>query len=226
MQTNYRTFYTDSLAISFALLPTPEEYRNQQGIAYWQWAGAVMTSKHNNPRVPSVTKIVNTVTGYPEISFFVSDVLQNSQNMTAANIQAMSGVQLWDTQEVVDGQPPTTNYEYLFSLIGSSDSKDPDANSLFNVTTLQTLIKLGQNTTNIVKNPDKTYGVDFDIDNDEDWIQLQTYLGLKEVRQVYVIWLWMDTAYDYTFARVQSGGDVEIGVLGTLGATALNVTMT
>ena len=127
---------------------------------------------------------------------------------------------------MVDGQPPTTNYEYLFSLIGSSDSKDPDANSLFNVTTLQTLIKLGQNTTNIVKNPDKTYGVDFDIDNDEDWIQLQTYLGLKEVRQVYVIWLWMDTAYDYTFARVQSGGDVEIGVLGTLGATALNVTMT
>ena len=127
---------------------------------------------------------------------------------------------------MVDGQPPTTNYEYLFSLVGSSDSKDPDANSLFNVTTLQTLIKLGQNTTNIVKNPDKTYGVDFDIDNDEDWIQLQTYLGLKEVRQVYVIWLWMDTAYDYTFARVQSGGDVEIGVLGTLGATALNVTMT
>ena len=85
---------------------------------------------------------------------------------------------------------------------------------------------MGQNTTNIVKHPEKTYGVDFDIDNDENWIQLQTYLGLKEVRQAYVIWLWMETAYDYTFARVQSGGDVEIGVLGTLGATALNVTMT
>ena len=75
MQTNYRTFYTDSLDISFDLLPTPEEYRDQQGIAYWQWADAVMTSKHNSPREPSVTKIVNTVTGYPEISFFISDVL-------------------------------------------------------------------------------------------------------------------------------------------------------
>ena len=56
-----------------------------------------MTDKHNIPRVDSVTKIVNTVTGYPEISFFISDVLLNSQNMTTANIEAMTGVQLWET---------------------------------------------------------------------------------------------------------------------------------
>jgi hypothetical protein len=35
----------------------------------------------------------------------------------------------------------------------------------------------------------------------------------------------MDTAFNQTFARVQSGGDTEIGILGTLGATAFNVTM-
>ena len=49
-----------------------------------------MTDLHNDPRVDSVTKIVNTVTGYPEISFFISDLLLNSAIMTnQANIDAM-----------------------------------------------------------------------------------------------------------------------------------------
>ena len=41
-----------------------------------------------------------------------------------------------------------------------------------------------------------TYGVDFDIESDSNWTNLTSYLGLKEVRQAYVIWLWMDTAFN------------------------------
>ena len=47
----------------------------------------------------------------------------------------MTGVKLWDTQDAVEGGPPTTNYEYLFDLEGT-DGGDPDASSLFNITTL------------------------------------------------------------------------------------------
>lgn len=90
IETNFRTYYNDQLTITTDLLPSPDEYRNEQGIAYWQWADAVMTDLHNDPRVESVTKIVNTVTGYPEISFFISDLLLNSAIMTnQANIDAM-----------------------------------------------------------------------------------------------------------------------------------------
>ena len=186
-----------------------------------------MTENHNDPRAESATKIVNTVTGYPEISYFISELLTNSDNMSnPENVVAMTGVKLWDTQDAVEGQPPTTNYEYLFDLEGA-DGGDPDANSLFNITTLQMLVDLGTATPNIIKNPELTYGVDFDINDIQygNWTELQTNLGLPEVRQAYVIWLWMDTAYNQTFARVQSGGDTEIGILGTLGATAFNVTM-
>ena len=96
---------------------------------------------------------------------------------------------------MVEGEAPTTNYEHLFSLQNSTGG-DPAANSLFNITTLQTLVNLGSNTTNIVKNPEMTYGVDFDIESDSNWTNLTSYLGLKEVRQAYVIWLWMDTAFN------------------------------
>ena len=57
-----------------------------------------MTENHNVPRVESATKIVNTVTGYPEISYFISELLLNSDNMSnPENIVAMTGVKLWDT---------------------------------------------------------------------------------------------------------------------------------
>ena len=227
METNYRLLYKDQIDFIFTLLPSPEKYRNAQGIAYWQWADAVMTLNHNDPREDSATKVVNTVTGYPEISYFISELLLNSDNMSnQENIVAMTGVKLWDTQDAVEGGPPTTNYEYLFDLEGA-DGGDPDASSLFNITTLQMIVELGTATPNIIKNPELTYGVDFDINDIQygNWTELQTYLGFSDPRQAYVIWLWMDTAFNQTFARVQSGGDTEIGILGTLGATAFNMTM-
>ena len=37
---------------------------------------------------------------------------------------------------------------------------------------------------------------------------------------VYMLWLWMETAWDLTFSRDDVGGSYQIGVIGTLGATA------
>ena len=40
-----------------------------------------------------------------------------------------------------------------------------------------------------------------------------------------MIWLWMTTAWDLTFTREPEGGSYQIGVIGTLGATAFSQTM-
>ena len=44
--------------------------------------------------------------------------------------------------------------------------------------------------------------------------------------QVYLIWLWLDTAYDLTLARTQDGGDAEIGTISGIGAPAFENTIT
>jgi hypothetical protein len=144
-----------------------------------------------------VSKVVNTVTGYPEISYFISDYLLKSEasGVSSANIAAMQGVKLYDTITGPNpNEPPTTNYEYLFTLQNASGG-DPDGHSLFNVQTLKKLCMLGEKVTNIIKEPAKTYNVDFNLENDPDWTALANNLGLT-VRQTYVIWLWMDTAWD------------------------------
>ena len=185
-----------------------------------------MTDKRSFPEEPSVTKIVNTVTGYPEISYFISDYLLNTatSGVTQANIDQMTGVKLYNsTQGPTPSEPPTDNYEYLFTL-NSADGGDPEPHSLFNVATLKTLCDLGANVTNIISEPDKTYNVDFNLSADGNWTALADTLGL-DVRQTYVIWLWMDTAWNLTFARDQDGGDTQVGILGTLGASAFNVTI-
>ena len=193
--------YSDSLATVYSSIPSPQEYLNVVGVAYWQWADAYMTSKRSFPYEPSVTKIVNTVTGYPEISYFISDFLLNSavSKVSAANVAAMTGVKLYNDTQGQGQEPPTDNYEYLFTLQNSSGG-DPEPHSLFNVETLQKLCDLGEVVTNIITEPDKTYDVDFNLTADANWTSLADTLGLS-VRQTYVIWLWMDTAYNLTFAR-------------------------
>ena len=44
--------------------------------------------------------------------------------------------------------------------------------------------------------------------------------------QVYLIWLWLDTAYNLTLVRAQDGGDAEIGIISGMGAPALENTIT
>lgn len=45
-------------------------------------------------------------------------------------------------------------------------------------------------------------------------------------KRAYLIWLWMTTAWDLTFEQKQNGGNFQIGVIGTLGATAFSTEMT
>ena len=73
----------------------------------------------------------------------------------------------------------TNNMEYLWSMSNAETGEgDPLANSLFNLTTLQTLVDLGNspNTTNMLYEKDKTYGVDFNLDDDKGWTNLANTL--------------------------------------------------
>ena len=45
-------------------------------------------------------------------------------------------------------------------------------------------------------------------------------------KRAYLIWLWMQTAWDLTFEQSQNNGSFQIGVIGTLGATAFYEVMT
>ena len=80
---------------------------------------------------------------------------------------------------------PEVNMEYLWNMtnpnVGGEDppaSPDPLANSLFNITTLKTLIALGQQTPNIVgKDKDKVCGEDFNLDS---WSGIAETLELND----------------------------------------------
>jgi len=109
-------------------------------------------------------------------------------------------------------------------MLTNSSGGDPNPNSLFNVQTLKTLCEIGATVPNIITDPTETYGVSFNLEQNANWTALASTLGL-DVRQTYVLWLWMSTAYDLTFARLEQGGDTQMGVIGTLGATSFNVTM-
>jgi len=98
METNWNTFYTNHLNEVYASVPVPDDYMNIVGVAYWQWADGYMTDKRSFPEEPSVTKVVNTVTGYPEISYFISDCLLSFDNCAVSqdNINAMTGVKFYN----------------------------------------------------------------------------------------------------------------------------------
>lgn len=128
---------------------------NIVGVAYWQWADGYMTDKRSFPEYPSVTQVVNTVTGYPEISYFISDFLLNPSvsGVSDDNVNAMTGVKFFnDTAGPTPTEPPTNNWEYLFMLTNSSGG-DPNPSSLFNVQTLKTLCELGAAAPNIITDP-------------------------------------------------------------------------
>ena len=94
---------------------------------------------------------------------------------------------------------PKSNYEYLFNLTNSVGG-DPDPSSFFNVQTLKAFIQLGDAVPNILKNTTLIFGVDFVLS--PEWETLTQTLGLSDSRQTYMIWLWIDTAWDLTFERI------------------------
>ena len=61
--------------------------------------------------------------------------------------------------------------EHLFTLVNPDDGKsDPARDSLFNLTSLQSLVTLGQQTPNIIKDPNLTIIQDFTLG--QDWTNL------------------------------------------------------
>ena len=97
-------------------------YNNTQGVAYWQWAASELTI--NNGDI-SVTKVVETVTGYPEINYFIKNNFTETIKGTP-NEAIFDGVKLFVSQ-----QNDTENYEHLFNLTEGYLEM-----SLFNITTL------------------------------------------------------------------------------------------
>ena len=120
-----------------------------------------------------------------------------------------------------DENDPTSNMEHLFNLT-NAEGGDPAANSLFNLTTLKTLVSLGQAAPNIVGDDrDQVYGTDFTLS--AEWTTLGETLGLNETddatvgpKRAYLLWLWMNTAWDLTFELTDNynNGNYQIGVIG------------
>ena len=126
----------------------------------------------------------------------------------------------------------SANMEYLFDLVDPVTGGDPPQTSLFNLTTLKYLVEAGQNTPNIIANPELVYIQDFTLG--QEWVNIAAMLQLYDpadpagtvgTRRAYNLWLWMSSAWNMTFTREPEGGSYQIGVIGTLGATAFEETM-
>ena len=141
--------------------------------------------------------------------------------MSADNWSQFENIDMWRGYD-------ETNMEYLFNLT-NADGGDPAASSLFNLTTLKTLVSLGQAAPNIVgDDKNMTYVTDFNLTG--EWTTLAETLGLNETddtsvgpKRAYMLWLWMRTAWDLTFELTDNSqnGNYQIGVIGQIGSKAL-----
>lgn len=100
---------------------------------------------------------------------------------------------------------PNSNYEYLFNVTDGAGG-DPGPSSLYCIQTLKQFVSLGEAAPNILKDTSNVYGVSFVLS--DDWTTLTSTLGFSDVKQTYMMWLWLNTAWDLTFARTQDGGNV------------------
>jgi hypothetical protein len=146
-------------------------YKDWQGVAYIQWATADITQKQG---AESVIYVTDTAVGYPEMSFFKS-------NLFLPNIMPAYQTMFADIVLYNDTRDGDVNYEYLFNLTNSTGGDEPEPSSLFNVDTLKQLISLGQNTKDIVN--DTSGNADLNLDS---WTELTTTLGLADNRQTYM----------------------------------------
>lgn len=88
-----------------------EPYGDKAGVAYLQWSSGYVTSRYMPGNPPSVTKVVSTVKGYPEISYFVAEVV--TKNLTGSKYAA----QFKDIAFIGDIKNKNgTEYQYLWSM--------------------------------------------------------------------------------------------------------------
>lgn len=159
MKTNWNTYYNDNVNKVINLPPTQEPYIDQTGVAYWQWADSYMTT-HSLPFGPSVANQTDTVTGYVEYNYWLKFWCnpENQGAMSPENWAFFGDVQMYRSKS-----DPSINMEHLWTLQDPVTGGDPAGNSLFNLTSLKTLIDLGQNTINILEDKDKVYLQDFTL---------------------------------------------------------------
>lgn len=124
MEVNWNNYYNNNAKTINSMIPTQPDYRNTQGVAYWQWATGYYT-KVDTPSEPSIALVSNTVTGYPEIGYFKNYYML--PNINDANKLIFNDVQLYNNMS-----DPYSNYEYLFNLT-NAEGNDPDSSSFFNI---------------------------------------------------------------------------------------------
>lgn len=216
---NWNNLYSSTAALLYPMQPVNSTFTNIFGVMYWQWANAYVTE--NQLSAPSIAFLgSDLVVGYYEMSYFKSAYFNTVASQ--ANVEAFQFVQLYNNDLFTN-----VNYEHLFltyDIYSQDPTTDPPTNSLFNLANFQALVTLGLETPNILTNTTVTYGIDFDLN--DDWYVLTYTLGLDSVQQTYMIWLWLNTAYDLTYSRTADGGDAQVGLISSIGAPAFEETMT
>ena len=175
-----------------------------------------MTMK-NWPPSDTVAASTNTVTGWVEYSYWMSDYVDASKStgMSAANWELFKDVKMY-----VDKSDTSVNFESLFMLYDPavSTTSDPLPNSLFNLDTLKKLISLGQAAGNLLGDEKDQTWASLNLSTNQDWIDLSnnldfnvTTVGQTEdpeigVKRTYLLWLWMETLFNETIQRLSEGG--------------------
>lgn len=124
-----------------------------------------------------------------------------------------------------------TNFEALFNITQGPEMEyaDPPPSSLYNIQTLKRLISAGEGSLDITQDEYKTKTFEEAIAPMlTQWTMLSFDLGFCDSpnpstcdnKHVYMIYYWLDTLYSDTFQRVPEGGNVEYGVVPTLGSGA------
>ena len=85
----------------------------------------------------------DTVTGYPEFSYWFlyycnATFEDGTKKMNDANWAYFKDVKMYRSLS-----DTTVNMEHLFTLVNPNDGGDPASNSLFNLTSLKSLVKTG-----------------------------------------------------------------------------------
>ena len=92
---------------------------------------------------------MSTVSGYPEIHYWQQDYLCAKTNISYTNYHKLCNVTFADKHSM-------NNLNYLFDM-DSFGLYDPPACSLYNVSTLKTLLDVGERSVNIITNPKVTF---------------------------------------------------------------------
>lgn len=115
-QTTWTKQYNDDADVTASITPAGGDNVTTEGIGYWQWAEAYLTETLMD--APTVAKIVNSVSGYAEISYFKSEYFEKTVNKE--NVETFKDVKLF-----TDESDNTANFETLFKLEGLKPKDAP-----------------------------------------------------------------------------------------------------